>query len=177
MKYTKEDLMNTWGVVESKEHAAFIAELAKNAGFNCTEKYKGHFSFAFYPSGNFSFHQIEIGELNTDKLKQITIPLPPKEKEWPCEGDKVEFPTGKGVLVVSKPDEQGIVIVESLDDELGSVYKRVSLKAIEKPKSAQDLKIEELHAKLCEFNTVDNYILACDIVHGKIEGLSYEQVG
>ena len=33
MKYTKESLQNTWGVVESKEHAEFIVELAELHGF------------------------------------------------------------------------------------------------------------------------------------------------
>ena len=68
-----------------------------------------------------------------------------KCKEWPCVGDKVEFPSGEGVVIVSKQDEQGIVIVESLDDELGNVYKRVSLKAIKKPKTPEE---EELIDKI-----------------------------
>ncbi len=69
-----------------------------------------------------------------------------KGDELPKIGDEVEFPSGKGVLVVSKPDEQGVVIVESLDEDFGSVYKRVSLKAIKKPKTPE----EELRYELAE---------------------------
>ena len=68
--------------------------------------------------------------------------MPPKEveaaHEWPQVGDEVEFPSGKGVIIVSKPDEQGIVIVESLDEVFGGVYKRVSITAIKKPKTPEE---------------------------------------
>lgn len=170
MEYTKEDLMFTWGVVESKEHAAFIAELAKNAGFNCTEKYKGHFSFAFYPSGNFSFHQIEIGELNTDKLKQITIPLPPKGKEWPQVGGEALALSGRKVDVLAINGESAWVKYQGYRN----YYATLKISDLKKPKSKQDLLIEELHQKLLANNCSDEYLLACDIVQGKVEGLSYE---
>lgn len=44
---------------------------------------------------------------------------------------------------------------------------------IEKPKSKEDLLIEELQTKLCNNNAVDNYILACGIINGDIAGLVY----
>ena len=99
---------------------------------------------------------------------------PPKAKEWPQVGDEVEFPSGKGVLCVCEPDSQGIVIVKSEYEDLGLIYKKVSLDAIKKPKTEQELKIEELQTKLCNLNAVDNYILASEIVMGNVEGLSYE---
>lgn len=60
-------------------------------------------------------------------------------KEWPGIGDEVEFPTGKGELVISKPDDQGIAIVKCLDSELGEIYKRVGIKSIKKPKTEVDI--------------------------------------
>ena len=73
---TREYLSNTWGVVESKEHAEFIIELAKLHGFS-----------VFMPIGSvnhfiikdgLSFHN--CGKIKSTDLKQITIPLPPKAK-------------------------------------------------------------------------------------------------
>ena len=101
------------------------------------------------------------------------IPLPVKDKEWPKVGDKVEFPSGKGTLCVCEPDDQGIVIVQSEYEDLGFIYKRVAFSAIKKPKTKDDLLTEELQAKLCNNNYVDNFTLASDIINGMIPGLSY----
>lgn len=175
MKYTKEDLMNTWGVVESKEHAEFIIELAELHGFD-VGGYDKKDNF-FYTDDDY------IGFAPTYKLasnrneKQITIPLPPKEKEWPQVGDEVVLRykfdskqvmhTGK-LLYLSR----GHLIIEAAKDNDYHCHRCDWL--IEKPKSKQDLLIEELHQKLLANNCSDEYLLACDIVQGKIEGLSYE---
>lgn len=90
-------------------------------------------------------------------------------KEWtPKIGDIVEYNNIKCKVLLAA-DKSGHIVA----DDNGN-YINPHIDDIKKPKSAQDIKIEELHTKLCEFNTVDNYILACDIVMGNIEGLSYE---
>ena len=191
---TREYLANTCGEIQSTEHADFIIELVELHGFSvlgrCLIDIGIVTHFAIY-DGELKLHSNNYyNAIKSYRLKQITIPLPPKhlvetetpkpstvsvsfavnyneplsyriigngdfydeyttitpvdEKTegdsdgWPQAGDEVEFPSGKGTLVVSKPDEQGIVIVESLDSDLGSVYKRVSLKALKKPKTPEE---------------------------------------
>jgi len=114
---TGEYLANTYGKVESKEHAEFIVELAKNAGLSVftTASSVNHFII----KDGLSFHNCE--KIKSTELKQITIPLPPKQiqtatseeefemqqimknngdnlvlgcedskcEEWPCVGDEV----------------------------------------------------------------------------------------
>ncbi len=77
---TREYLQNTWGVVESKEHAEFIVELAKSAGlkFYIDSPEINKAFFAFNESSRLFFYDSEEG-INKDRCKQITIPLPPKE--------------------------------------------------------------------------------------------------
>lgn len=174
MEYTKESLQNTWGVVESKEHAEFIIEVAKNEGLKVWKpkvlKALDEVKTFEINRGTLCLLSISQGDLCTDGLKKITIPLPPKAKEWvPEVGDKVCWGLTREGVVKSLSD--GFAWIKDSQDKQ---YKTVYVSSLTKPKSAQDLKIEELHAKLCEFTTVDNYILACDIVLGNIEGLSYK---
>ena len=80
---TKKYLSNTWGKVESKEHAEFIIELAKSAGFELNtgtnEDYPCWFAFDdelyFFDSKAYA---------SDNSRKQIKIPLPPKaeSKKW-----------------------------------------------------------------------------------------------
>ncbi len=200
-KFTNETLKNTWGVVESKEHAEFIAKLAELHGFEACyqEEYKGWFSF----------DEDELYFFDTERLassldaKQITIPLPPKDdkqdsneqkpnptdlpkhfdcvcnkcggkcciggcdKTWPQVGDPVTVFGQQGVIALPA-DDNGVYIVES-----NGRYFVPKLEDMTKPKSKEDLLIEELQVKLCENNYVDNYTLANDIVNGMIEGLVY----
>lgn len=93
---SKEVLANTYGKVESKEHAEFIVELAKVNGIPGAKHGKGEF-FNFFTdySGD-----IRLGFFNERKAKcegekLITIPMPPKEvevvDEWPRVGSKVTW--------------------------------------------------------------------------------------
>lgn len=77
---TREYLQNTYGEVESKEHADFIIELAKNTDLDIgtySEKRDSH----FYTDNDY------IGFTDSEALasnggeKKITIPMPPKEVE------------------------------------------------------------------------------------------------
>lgn len=200
MKYTKEDLMNTWGVVESKEHAEYIVEVAGLHGFEvgidprkamCFEFSVDSVNFYEIPSDVFAYNE---------ESKQITIPLPPKDKaEKPdfskppkhfdcvcnkcggkcCIGNCDEWPkVGGEALTIS----DRIVDVLAVNGGVAWVkyrgdaehYATLLISDLKKPKSKQDLLIEELHQKLLANNCSDEYLLACDIVQGKIEGLSYE---
>ena len=175
MKYTKEDLMNTWGVVESKEHAEYIIELAKGAGFSLLE---GGFNLlegsnasgSFFAFSDVSLVFIASGCIASWGCKQITIPLPPKEREW--------VPQVGGVGTWGNEVCNGEI--KAIDGDLAWLkndwgnYVTEYVNGLKKPKTKQDLLIEELHQKLLASNCSDEYLLACDIVQGKIEGLSYE---
>ena len=86
MKYTKEELQNTYGEVQSLEHAEFIVELGKNANAEISTEYsKGSF-FNFYtgPNGELYLGFFDKHLAKDSGEKQITIPLPPRESviEW-----------------------------------------------------------------------------------------------
>lgn len=166
---TQEFLQETWGVVESKEHAEFIIELAENAGLELARISCNHGNFFAIDTEKLIFLNIE--SIARGGCKQITIPLPPKAKKWTPEvGDEVCWGSDRGGVVKSLSD--GLAwIKESKDKQYTTVY----VSSLKKPKSAQELKIDELQTKLCENDAVDNYILACDIVMGNIEGLSYDR--
>ncbi len=93
------------------------------------------------------------------------------QKPWPQVGDHVTVFGQQGVLVLPA-DANGMYVVES-----NGRYFIPKLSDITKPKSKKDLLIEELQAKLVNNNAVDNYILACDIINGDIDGLIYNQEG
>lgn len=168
MKYTKEYLMNTWGVVESKEHAEYVVALAELHGFELFNEFDAGITHFAINKGEviFTYGAPSV----SDHDKQITIPLPPKEKEWPQVGDEA--------LTIS----DCVVDVLAVNGEIAWVkyrgdaehYATPLISDLKKPKSKQDLLIEELHQKLLANNCSDEYLLACDIVQGKIEGLSYE---
>ncbi len=89
------------------------------------------------------------------------------QKTWPQVGDSVTVFGQQGVLVLPS-DANGMYVVES-----NGRYFIPKLIDMTKPKSKQDLLIEELQSKLINNNAVDNYILACDIINGDIDGLIY----
>jgi len=192
---THKYLSNTWGIVESKEHAEFIVELAEFHGFEFLKC--GIVNKAFFQIGDNSFALLKREPVHKGSCKQITIPLPPKAKEWvPEVGDEVYVT--KKVLDNNSMQEAAELISETYCKLISkfthnevefcvlkndnSAYTSLILdlclsdKTIVKlkPKSKQGLLIEELQTKLCNNNAVDNYILACDIINGEIEGLSYE---
>lgn len=73
---TREYLANTYGKVESKEHAEFVVELAENHGYQL----KG----SFHEGDDNYFHFVESKKIlffssGFSDNKQITIPMPPKE--------------------------------------------------------------------------------------------------
>ncbi len=76
---THEYLSSTWGVVESKEHAEFIIELAESHGFELLEN--GASNKNYFHIGENSFALLINKPTFIGDCKQITIPLPPKAKE------------------------------------------------------------------------------------------------
>ena len=110
---TREYLANTYGKVESKEHAEFIELLAKVNGFNVSVSVAHSTYFVFYDRF-VDFYSVELSKLSVEDMKQITIPMPPKEvdeipdhnvlqdrkiecdsDEWPVIGDTVVINTDK----------------------------------------------------------------------------------
>lgn len=92
MKYTKEDLMNTWGAVESKEHVDCIVDLCESLGVDVLgarcylDDDNKYFSIDDDDGLCFWLFRDEAANFGEKKIK---IPLPPKEKEWPQVGDEV----------------------------------------------------------------------------------------
>lgn len=95
---THEYLQNTYGEVQSPEHAEFIIELAELHGFSVWGR--GHVGnvllshFIIY-KGELQLHSHDCAQVvKSCNLKKITIPLPPKVdkqelNEWPQVGDEV----------------------------------------------------------------------------------------
>lgn len=94
---TADYLRNTYGKVESKEHAEFIVKLAEGAGIFVDNK----FDPSIY-SCHFSFHELKSRAIclgfysrcaaASRSEKPITLPLPPKDsEEWPQVGDEVLY--------------------------------------------------------------------------------------
>jgi hypothetical protein len=115
---TKEYLQNTYGEVQSPEHAGIIIELAKNAGFefgSAKPDLEAVKSFMIY-SDCFDVYSFDVSELsNESNRKQITIPLPPKSdkqelSEWPQVGDEAVL-VGDLCTVMSPADGHGTVAV------------------------------------------------------------------
>ena len=168
MKYTKEDLMNTWGVVESKEHAEYIVKVADSAGLRLLDYSNASGGFFFFFDVSLIF--IDSGCMASWGCKKITIPLPSKEKGFPQVGGEALALSGRKVDVLAINGESAWVKYQGYRN----YYATLKISDLKKPKSKQDLLIEELHKKLLANNCSDEYLLACDIVQGKIEGLSYE---
>ena len=100
-------------------------------------------------------------------------------KEWPQVGEEVSFPSGKGILVVDKPDINGIIIVKSTDEYSIDEYKKVSLNALKKPLTPEEELREKLKDELSSYiSRHDPYDTLIDltyaILNGEIEGLSYK---
>ncbi len=171
---THEYLVNTYGEVVSPEHAEFIIELCKVGGIDFVSSKKGISKFKYFKiNESYLGFYTEPRNAKSQGIKKIIIPLPPKSeaKTWPQVDDPVTVFGQQGVLVLPA-DKNGMYVVES-----NGRYFIPKLSDITKPKSKQDLLIEELQAKLVNNNAVDNYILACDIINGDIDGLIYNPEG
>lgn len=90
---TRKYLKNTYGKVESKEHAEFISKLCCTSGIETSDVWtSSNEHFTIDRDGLYFWDLKDSAEQYSGKL--ITIPLPPKEpesKEWPQVGDDVLF--------------------------------------------------------------------------------------
>ena len=156
---TQEYLSNTWGVVESKEHAEFIVELCK---VNDIEVFNGFdigiTNFAIVKNEViFTYGKPQVSEHD----KQITIPLPPKAeaneaghnlvfassecKEWPCVCDEVVWGdlTHKGVV---KSISDGFAWIKRDSGEYTTVY----ISSLKKPKTPEEALRDDVSTYLCD---------------------------
>jgi len=89
---TREYLDNTYGKVESKEHAEFIVELCRIHGIPTIYSSKPSEAKSFEVNkGYISLHSIGINELNVSSQKLITIPLPPKQIQTATSEEEFEM--------------------------------------------------------------------------------------
>lgn len=143
---TADYLSNTKVKIESEEHAEFVIKLF-NSAFG-TEANSMNPVWV-YNEGLRGVSQRFHGEPSKD-LKQITIPLPPKEpeiKEWPQVGDEVETSDGNGVVKLLA-DSKGYYVV-SVNDE----YYQYQIDELSKPKTPE----EELRDEIIEVINNDVY--------------------
>lgn len=157
---TTEYLASTYGEVESKEHAEFIAKLAEANG---RDNFSVIFldeakSFVFDVVGDLKFYKANPSELSSvSNLKQITIPLPPEccgikinndngfnfadckfennrvngESEWPKVNDDVLLNEKKGVVKLL-PDAQGYYVIA-----VNGIYTQCKFGELSKPKTPE----------------------------------------
>ena len=175
---TREYLANTYGKVESKEHAEFIVDLCKVNGVDFLDDYKGGVMWFNCKCGLLDFY-IDKNTASNDGEKLITIPLPPKQIqtatseeefemqqimknngdnlvlgcedskcEWPQIGDLVQANFGKGI-VKSLADKNGILSV--MTDRGFNLLANMS--DIKKPKTPA----EELRDDLIELYCTAGY--------------------
>ena len=190
---THEYLANTYGEVKSPEHAEFIIELAELHGFELARQSKHLGNFFSFDVKGFCFLDAEL--IASQHCKKITIPLPPKapetlspdeetelksramaselnsqsnDDEWPQVGDEVCWSNGCYNGVVKARHWNDLWVMES-DGEFSTLY----IDDVSKPKTPEDLLIEELQTKLVKNKAVDNWMLAANIISGDIEGLTY----
>lgn len=144
---THKYLSNTWGVVESKEHAEFIIELAELHGFELSPHSNLSGNFFSFDTKWFCFLNFEF--LASQHCKKITIPSPPKAelpeaghnlvfaapecKEWPCVGDEVCWGFGEIAGVVKCIDGDSYWIASPNG---GYVTKKIT--ALTKPKTPEE---------------------------------------
>jgi hypothetical protein len=130
---TREYLSNTWGVVESREHAEFIIELAGLHGFKFVAKLKSKHKYFRINESYIGFYESEMCASHTG-CKQITIPLPPKavKNKWPQVGDEVEYKNSK-FKVLMMPDKSDHLV---LDDK--GFYLLANKWHIKKPKTPEE---------------------------------------
>lgn len=103
---TREYLANTWGVVESPEHAEFIRELAVKHGYEFTVNHDKPkvFYFADDLSAGFWASDANINVIKS-VAKQITIPMPPKPEAKPeAKQESPELVVGDIVTIFTHDD-------------------------------------------------------------------------
>ena len=89
---TREYLENTYGKVESKEHAEFIVELAKANGFDVVGSTSKAKSFEFSGDSALALYEIPTDIFaNNEESRLITIPLPLKQIQTATSEEEFEM--------------------------------------------------------------------------------------
>jgi len=172
---TREYLANTYGKVESKDHADFIAELAGKHGFDTTAKFTGSCKYFYISERELSFYMYKDSS-PIATCKEITIPIPPKEpepKEWPKVGDEVLTASKQKASVVAIDSNQ--VWIKYKDTSIGCGYATVAIATLSKPLTPE----EELATSISNWRgqdkaTIGDSKLAEAIINSEIKGLSYK---
>ena len=132
---TAEFLANTYGKVESKDHAEFIVKLAEANGLRIASKWtKGKF-FCFIVDCEdkvfLFFYSERVAKFEGEKL--ITIPLPPEDKsmesqkEWPQVGDKALTDSKEVVEVVAIDNDVAWVKHSFCETKYGYLSMRIKM--------------------------------------------------
>ena len=139
---TREYLANTYGKVESKDHAEFVVELAEVNDFKvCSEPpVDGWFCF----SGSRLWFFSSESRAGDNNEKQITIPMPPKEvevvDEWPKVGETVLTASKCKVKVLATYNKKAWIVYVSD----ASFFKTVNIASLLKLKTPEEELQEEL---------------------------------
>lgn len=175
---TREYLANTWGVVESKEHAEFIVDLAELHGFELIKMGIGGCNF--FNFGSTSFALLSGEPAFKGDCKQITIPLPPKAeineaghnlvfaasecKEWPCINDTVQpiddkYNHGTCEVVKVKTNDSGVkmALVYSLEDSY-PFWSPIS--ELQKPKTPEEALRDDIVQLIDDADGLSSHVLA-----------------
>lgn len=175
---TREYLNNTYGEVESQEHAEFIAKLGRGCWFNFNKYHEGNKWFCFTEHSLYFFNEEFVA--NDNKEKKITLPLPPKgedmkSEEWPQVGDEVAWSprlSRKGILLNI---HEGMAWIKDSYGEFVSI----EVNKLKKPTTPEEELREKLKEELSLYISLhdphDTKIdLADAILDGEINGLSYK---
>lgn len=171
---TNEYLANTYGEVDSPEHAEFIIELVKNADLKVyIDSPEINRAFFTFNENSMLFFYDSKEDVHKDRRKKITIPLPPKQTQTATPEEEFEMEqimknAGDNLILGcedSKCDEwpylgskvqtsDGAGIVELLPDTKGycvvsvdGEYYQYQIYELEKPKTPE----EELRDDLIEY--------------------------
>ena len=110
---TREYLRNTYGKVESKEHADFIIDLAVKHGFDVVTKFTDSCKYFYINECELSFYMHkESSPVIT--CKEITIPLPPKGEG--STSKPIELHNGTGLNIKTRVIETNDKIVIRVED-------------------------------------------------------------
>jgi hypothetical protein len=148
---TREYLANTYGKVESKEHAEFIVKLAHNHSIKCYSGYQSYSShgFCFYING---YDELTLAFMHIERCKdsgekQITIPLPPKvlaptaTQEEEFEMAQIEKNNGDNLMFAGESIKDSRVYAEQLRKEMGCDDSLLSDKCKEWPAVGDEVEV------------------------------------
>ena len=148
---TREYLANTYGEVQSPEHAEFIIELAALYGFATKSPYfKGKLFFSIDRDDLTFWNQLASSKIYGEK--KITIPLPPKVSQcndWPKVGDTVQTSSGKGFVMMA-PDNHGLYVID-----IKGYHSLLSINELKKPKTPEEEFRDELSSTINESINMD----------------------